>query len=762
MPRNPEPAKSKVFEVFESALLIICLCVLALRATYLETHFTAIANPRQALSNSAFSLLISAVLIFSALAWLIVLFCRRKFPWRFSGIEIGLLIFLAAAIVSYPAAANKRLAINDFLALAAPILTAVVLIQILNSPSRIKLLLLVIISAGVVTTFQCANQLFADNQIMIDDYIQNPEKYLDSQGIAEGSLKQFQFEHRLYSKDIRGFLTTSNSTGSFLIFSAFAAVALFIEKLKNYAAGSSRIPLVIYALAAAVTTAGLVITQSKGALAAAFIAAVMFTAYLCLGKRLRQYRKAILIICLLLVIVAAAVIISYGLKHESLPGGNSMLVRWQYWTAAAKIYAGHPVTGVGGGNFATNYLHYKIAAAPEEVKSPHNFLLSLITQYGPLGLIGFMAAFLIPLYRIFFATTTENQPMQTGDKPSIRLTTAAIFSISLVLLILRPILTADEVGSQWLVIFYVILKLYITPACIFILAFWFLFKTSSAPAGSEHKQNGTTAAALFCAVIAVAIHNLIDFAIFEPAVLTCFWAIIACMTAISFQHNNLKTLTFAPPKTTRIASIAAALLLTFALTVYALAPAIKSGRKTQLAIRNFAHTHELLDNAAADDPLDPAPANLNGRAYIQHYRQTGNKDAALLEAAAECFTEAAKRDSDNFKNYEKLSDIYTMLAETSSPDTQTHHLQKARDFAERAVKRYPGSDRLHFKLAQLADHLDETTTALDHYKKTVQIEDSFAIQFRSMYPDREIFSRLGQQKYQLAKQRIIELEKQGH
>jgi len=698
------------------------------------------------------------VLIFSALTWLIVLFCRRKFSWRFSGIEIGLLIFLAAAIVSYPVAANKRLAVNDFLTLAAPILTAVILIQILDSSSRIKLLLLVIVSAGVVTTFQCANQLFTDNQTMIDDYIQNPEKYLDNQGIAEGSLQQFQFEHRLYSKDIRGFLTTSNSTGSLLILSAFAAAALFIEKLKNFAAGSSRIPLVIYALAAAATTAGLVITQSKGALAAAFIGAAIFTAYLCLGKRLRQYRKAILILCLLLVIAIAAVVVSYGLKHRSLPGGNSMLVRWQYWTAAAKMYAHHPVTGVGGGNFATSYPHYKIAAAPETVKNPHNFLLSLITQYGPLGLIGFMAAFIIPLYRIFF-TAAENEPLQTDDKPSVRLTTATLFSISLVLLILRPILTADEVGSQWLVIFYVILKLYITPACIFILAFWFLFKTSNAAAGPEHKQNVLTAAPLFCAVIAVAIHNLIDFAIFAPAVLTCFWAVVACLAAISFQHNNLETLTFAPLKITRIASIAAAMLLTFALTVYALAPAIKSGRKTQLAMRNFAHTHELLDNAAADDLLDPEPASLNGRAYMQHYQQTANKDAALLEAAAECFTEAVNRDNDNFKNYEKLSNIYTLLAETATPNIQIPYLQKARDFAELAVKRYPGSDRLHFKLAQLADRLGETTTALYHYKKTVQIEGGFRAQFHTMYPDRKIFSRLGQQKYQLAKQRTTELEK---
>ena len=82
-----------------------------------------------------------------------------------------------------------------------------------------------------------------------------------------------------------------------------------------------------------------------------------------------------------------------------LPGGNSMLVRWQYWAASAHMIADHRMTGVGPGNFADYYTHYKPAAALESVADPHNVLLSLMTQYGPLGLIGFLAMVFVPLWR---------------------------------------------------------------------------------------------------------------------------------------------------------------------------------------------------------------------------------------------------------------------------------------------------------------------------------------------------------------------------
>ncbi len=44
-------------------------------------------------------------------------------------------------------------------------------------------------------------------------------------------------------------------------------------------------------------------------------------------------------------------------------------------------------------------------------------------------------------------------------------------------------------------------------------------------------------------------------------------------------------------------------------------------------------------------------------------------------------------------------------------------------------------------------------------KKAVEIEDSYRRQFEIMYPGREIFSRLGEENYQLARQRLDALSR---
>jgi hypothetical protein len=50
--------------------------------------------------------------------------------------------------------------------------------------------------------------------------------------------------------------------------------------------------------------------------------------------------------------------------------------------------------------------------------------------------------------------------------------------------------------------------------------------------------------------------------------------------------------------------------------------------------------------------------------------------------------------------------------------------------------------------------LDKTDIAVAQYEKAVEIEDAYRNQFKVMYPGREIFSRLGEEKYKNAKQRI--------
>jgi hypothetical protein len=74
-----------------------------------------------------------------------------------------------------------------------------------------------------------------------------------------------------------------------------------------------------------------------------------------------------------------------------------MLVRWEYWSGAGEIIADNFLTGIGGNNFGTHYTQYKAAKSLETVRDPHCFILTMFSNYGIIGLAGFLACLLVPL-----------------------------------------------------------------------------------------------------------------------------------------------------------------------------------------------------------------------------------------------------------------------------------------------------------------------------------------------------------------------------
>ncbi len=364
-PTNSNLSKSKALVCLEYILLAFCLCVIALRTTFTESPTVQATTFAGDISNNLYSMSISTILIFSFVLWFVWSFCGKRFVYRLSGIEIGLGIFCIAAVAAGIAAADKRLAITDFVMLVAPVLMALLLVQILDSQSKVKLVLAVIVALGVVSAYRCWEQ-YSENEDFIEFYDKDPNAALAQvpQRIEQGSLEYFQFEHRLYSRDISGFFTTSNSAGSFALMASLAAIALLYERYRNYKSAELEfVWLITCGIAVAVVIFGLVITKSKGAILASLFAAAMFVIYLCLGNRLKAHKKAVLIICLLLALAGTGAVVWYGLSHGRLPGGNSMLVRWQYWRASVKMYADHLLTGVGPGNFEHFNPHYKPASA---------------------------------------------------------------------------------------------------------------------------------------------------------------------------------------------------------------------------------------------------------------------------------------------------------------------------------------------------------------------------------------------------------------
>jgi len=764
-------SKSKGWAIFECVLLGVCLCVITLRATVTESPTIQSTTLPSNVGDIVYSLSVSAVLIFALVVWLLAGFLSGRFIYRFTGIEFGLVLLCGASAAACFTAADKRLAVANVTMVLAIVFMAILLVQILDSRTKVRLALAVIAAMGIVSAYQCAEQIFVSNQMTIEQYEQSPQTILEPMGIEKGSLQQFLFEDRLYSGSARGFFTTRNSVGSFALLTCFAAIALFIERLRNRKFDSAwRTHLLCYGIATSAVIFGFVIIRSKGAIIGLLFSGGLFVAFLRFGDWIKRHRKTIIIACLTLGAAASAAIIWYGLGHGRLPGGNPMLVRWQYWQASAKMYADHPLTGIGPGNFSQCYPRYKPAEALESVADPHNFVLSVLTEYGPFGLAGFLAMMFIPLWKVI-SPYRPHTPEASKHQPAFRtLAIAILIIVSAALLLIRPIAMPVTSSGSIDVMIYIVVTLYVTPVFIFIVGFLLLTTPSrntqyTSPASSEAKARNTNIVvpALIGAVIGLLIHNLIDFAIFEPGVFTTFWAMIACLIAEdSFQHPQRQFVLKSTP-IAKIAAVVAATAIIGAYLNYALIPAAASTAKIQQANKAisdgwFELAHNLLDKAAQDDPLSPTASFMNGRLYLHHFETTGGKNQDLLFLAENHLKTAIRRNKQSFKYFEQLAQVYMWLAEISPGQDKEKYLDKAFQTMSLAIERYPGCERLRFKLAQIAEQLGKTDIALEQYEETIRIEDSYRTQFRTMYPQRKnIVSRLGQEKYQFALKRIKEL-----
>jgi len=436
-----------------------------------------------------------------------------------------------------------------------------------------------------------------------------------------------------------------------------------------------------------------------------------------------------------------------------------MLVRWQYWAASAKMYAAHWLTGVGPGNSPYFYTHYKPDAALETVADPHNFLLSILSQYGPVGLVGFLAMIFIPVWRILFSGTNSRRAELDLSGVALKKSTAYVpIFIVICLFVFRPIIFPLKGSASFGVLFYAIFVLYISTAAVFLVGFWLL---SSDVKTTNRLNSEVTSAALICAISAVLLHNLIDFAIFEPGVSMTFWTILACLIVL---HRRKKSQEKAVKETNNVSRIVTAIAggllfsaLLYAYFAYALIPVARASKLQRQAMSEPEDAHEFLAEATESDPLAHSAAKLNGRLYLREYNQTGKRKALLLQQAAECFRIAIERNKADYKDYEYLAKVYVLLAEHSAGSDKEKLLRIAFDTAGRSVAFYPGNGRLRLRLAEIAEKLGNSEIAIVQYKKAVEIEDAYREQFRIMYPGSEVFSRLGKEKYNLAKERVRKL-----
>ena len=249
---------NKKTRFFESVFFVIILCIIVLRLSFMENPHIESLNLQGSFFDNFLSIIISCVLIIAAIIWFIVRLWSGNFRCRAGGFELGILLFIVACVISTIAASNRRAAITDSITILSAMLTAAVLAQIADTAARKKILLFAIIAMGIANVYQCSEQFFSSNKFMIEQYETEPALQLEALGIEPGSFQQMLYEHRLYSKDVRGFFTTGNSVASLLVLAIFCTFAVFDFRIGKRLWLPTVLLLVLFA--------GLLEAHSKGAI----------------------------------------------------------------------------------------------------------------------------------------------------------------------------------------------------------------------------------------------------------------------------------------------------------------------------------------------------------------------------------------------------------------------------------------------------------------------------------------------------------------
>ena len=745
--------KESLTRAIDWSFLFTILAIFAIRSSYLETPTIRSTASAEMFDGNIPSLLFSSFLFISPLLWILCRSIINNLEFRLPLLSLPVVLFIISIFASCFWASDKRIAINASLTLSAIISSFFLLIQLITTRRRLFFTLILIPSLCVMHLWEITSQKFSTNQITMQMYQENPSLQLEALGIEQGSLEQWQYEHRIKSQDVKAYFTTSNSESSFLVMGFFIVLGILIEIIRN---GSKRdIPLALWpsAIILALISIGLYLCFSKGAIVATVIGLTVYLVYILKPDIFKRLGFWLFPVCIIAFIGFACFIIIYCINSEKLPGGNSLLVRSQYWNSTIKMLQDNP-KGVGSSNFALFYPQYKDPAALETVSDPHNWILSILSQYGPYALGSFA---LLIIMSIANSISWLDKFHPDSLPPTCRPVTGMfIFRlsiiISIVLLIVRPILVNVPLGNRLDVKMYVIFVCYVMPVIFLCGGLWTLSRNK------DKKLGDYFTASLICGIVAVLIHNLLDFAIFEPAVFTALFICIALLISLTAIRHSRKPKAIHNPIFVAIPSFMFLCVLILGLNIYVITPSIATAKTIKYRLKNPNSNPDILLQTLHLDTLDPLPLSMYGKIKLNQYIYNKNASEIFLKDAYDNLILAVKRNPQDYSLYRDISRLFFLASERATNNKDKYELlEKSLTYSDKALDRYPGKAILHIQHALIFEGLSDPDEALAHYIIAVEIEDSFRKMFKKMYGEDKSFSRLPIEKYNYAKERIKRL-----
>ena len=707
--KRPSPSNTAWPDRLDQLALLLVLGVICARATMQERpdyEELSLVNRLQGGTGQiggpgpASSLVLDGLILVGATCCTVGAAIRGRWANRAPGVAIALILMVVAAATSLAWASNVRLAIIASADRIAAVLALGVMAQTVRRWWQVRLVLAAVAATGVAYAVFCIAQVYerADTRQWIQ---QQKDEAIRSGRIVGDDPKIRLLERRAASGEVSGFFAHSNIGGGYLMACGLATLALGIARLRAERRTHRLLFGLVTLLAGGVMAVGVVLTLSRGALLAGLVCGLGWAVGGLVWRWWASLRQAVvrhwigLLVAgwagvVLLIVVTAAV----GLHRGRLYGG-SLTFRWHYWTGAARIIAEHPWVGIGAGNFDRHYVRHKTVEAPEEVRNPHNYLMTTATEWGVVGLTG--AVLLLGAISFNLARPvpeTRAGPDRSNVGPDGR-------GGGIIFLWLAPLLagvliarSAASPGQLWLIWALV-------PSVIWAIAYVVLALDSDQTLRFEDDPlpiSGGLAAAL----LAVGLHNTVSFSMTYPGSACTFFALAGLAIAVRRILAGPPAIREGPTGRRASTWILAAGAVAGSVVYWPVLVAPVSKATSWLArARGPVITADALGSyrhAVQADPLDPvAPAELARWSIRRSQQDPATTDKALDIAIANALT-AAQRDPQDNRNYRTLSSAYVAryVARADPNDAD-----RAADAASKAVALYPELPILRYEYGEV-------------------------------------------------------------
>jgi O-antigen ligase len=386
--------------------------------------------------------------------------------------------------------------------------------QLVRSARRLRLVAGVCVALLLLFGTQALTYRYVEQPELRRDWEENRDARLRERGIEPGTFAATQLEGKVLRGEMIGFAASSNTFAATTVLLVVVTAGVVIQRLVNRD-GPGWVALPLAGLAAGACI--IVWADSKTAFLTPLLAAGILAALAVAGGWVSRRAKQLYLAGVVGFFVCAGLIVMHG-RHQGTLFIDSLTFRWHYWVGAARVFAAHPILGVGWDNFGLHYLAVRLPLAAEEVRDPHNFIVRFATELGTVGVL-LAAAWML---RLWWELTRPHGAAEAlgGAKAEPRRALPAAAAVALVAAGLSVLATVDfgfmtvggDAGPA-----YVLLRVLerCVGAGIALAGIWVATTRSVEDPTLDDRPAPWVMYAIAAGLGVFLLHNLVDFAMFE-------------------------------------------------------------------------------------------------------------------------------------------------------------------------------------------------------------------------------------------------------